>query len=187
MGITALLIFYSPFTKHSGSHINPAVTLCFLRIKKIKVYDALFYIIFQVFGGTSAVYLMSWTLKDRLTAPPINYVATVPFKGILAAFITEFVIAFVMITMVLFTSSHYKWKKYTKVLSGLFVCVFVILAAPMSGFGMNPARSLASAIPSNTWTAFWIYAIVPIISMQLATELFLRIEKEGFCVEIKGY
>jgi aquaporin Z len=79
--------------------------------------------------------------------------------------------------MVLFTSSYQRLKKYTRIFSGCFVCLYVIVAGPVSGFGMNPARSLASAIPSGTWTAFWIYAFVPVLSMLLATELFLLVQR----------
>jgi aquaporin Z len=177
MGGTALFIFYSPFTSPSGSQINPAVTLCFLRLKKIGEWDALFYVIFQILGGTIAVYTMAFLIGTNLISAPVNYAATVPSQGITKAFITEFIIAFIMMSMVLFTSSHQRLKKYTRIFSGCFVCLYVITAGPISGFGMNPARSLASAIPSDTWTAFWIYAFVPIASMLLATELFLKFQK----------
>lgn len=176
MGSTALFIFYSPFTRPSGSHINPAVTLSFLRLGKISRWDAFFYILFQMLGGTLAVYLMAALLKDPLTAYPVNYAATVPFKGVRNAFITEFVIAFIMMSMVLYTSAHTVLKKYTRLFSGCFVCLYVIIAGPISGFGMNPARSFASALPAHTWTAFWIYAIVPVVSMLAATELWIYIQ-----------
>src|SRR5881396_1328462 len=39
MGTTALFIFYSPLTAPSGSQINPAVTLIFLRLDKMCRYD----------------------------------------------------------------------------------------------------------------------------------------------------
>jgi aquaporin Z len=177
MGSTALFIFYSPFTSPSGSQINPAVTLCFLRLKKISKWDAFFYIVFQIFGGTIAVYVMAFFIGDNLTSVPVNYVVTMPMQGLMKAFIAEFIIGFVMMAMVLFTSSNERLKKYTRIFSGCFVCLYVIIAAPISGFGMNPARSLASAIVSNTWTAFWIYALVPVTSMLLATELFLQFKK----------
>lgn len=178
MGATALFIFYSSFTSPSGSHINPAVTICFLRLKKINKADTFFYILFQITGGLLAVYLMAALIKKPLTSLPVNYVATVPLKGPAAAFATEFIIGFMMMSMVLFTSSSKKWGKYTRVFSGCLVCLYVIVAGPISGFGMNPARSLASAIPSKTWTSFWIYALVPFISMLLATEFFRYIGKK---------
>jgi len=174
MGSTALFIFYSPFTSPSGSQINPAVTLTFLRLGKMNMCDAVFYILFQILGGTVAVYGMAALIGSSLTLRPVNYAATIPLKGTFTALITEFVIAFIMMTMVLFTSSHQHLKKYTRLFSGCFVCLYVIVAGPVSGFGMNPARSLASAIPSHTWTAFWIYAFVPVVSMLLAAEVFLR-------------
>jgi aquaporin Z len=55
----------------------------------------------------------------------------------------------------------------------------VILAGPVSGFGMNPARTFASALPSHTWTAIWIYMVVPVISMLCAAELFLSYRKRA--------
>jgi aquaporin Z len=39
---------------------------------------------------------------------------------------------------------------------------------------MNPARSLASAVPAGTWDAFWIYLIAPPLGMLLAAELYAR-------------
>lgn len=104
MGVTALFIFYSPFTAPSGSHINPAVTITFLRLGKMDKWDAFFYILFQFIGGTLAVYLLGALLGNALTSSPVNYAVTIPGKnGVASAAITEFIIAVIMITMVLFT------------------------------------------------------------------------------------
>lgn len=80
MGLTALFIFYSPFTAPSGSQINPAVTLTFLRFDKMCRYDALFFIIFQIIGGTVAVYAMQFLMGTILTNSPVNSVITIPGK-----------------------------------------------------------------------------------------------------------
>jgi len=174
MGATALFIFYSKFTSPSGSHINPAVTVTFLRINKMCPWDSMFFIIFQVSGGIAAVFMMQWLLGKYLTEPPVNSVVTVPgTTGIAAAILAEFVIAFITMSMVLFTSHHKTLKKYTRLFSGCLVCTWVIVAGPISGFGMNPARSLASALPANIWTAFWIYLLVPFAGMLMAAECFL--------------
>jgi aquaporin Z len=178
MGSTALFIFYSPFTSPSGSHINPAVTISFLRLGKMCQWDACFYIIFQFIGGTLAVYVMAALMGDLLTAQPVHYVTTVPGEyGELPAAVIELIMAFIMMTMVLFTSSHEKLKKYTRIIAGLFVCLYVIFAGPVSGFGMNPARTFASALPANTWTAFWIYMVIPFAGMLGAAELYLFVQK----------
>jgi aquaporin Z len=179
MGLTALYIFYSPFTSLSGSHINPAVTLAFFRVGKIGRWDALFYIIFQLIGGTGTVYLMAALMGENLTAAPLHDVVTIPGKyGQTAAAVTELAIAFIMMSMVLFTSDHAVLNKYSRIFAGILVCMYVIIAGPISGFGMNPARSFASALPSNVWTAFWIYLCMPLMGMLGAAEVYLLVRRK---------
>ena len=179
MGGTALFIFYSPVTAPSGSQINPAVTITFLRLDKMCKYDAIFFAFFQVIGGTVAVYLMQMLMGSILIDTPVNSAVTVPGKtGVWSALITEFIIAFVTMTIVLFISNHDKLKKYTRIFAGCLVCTWVIVAGPVSGFGMNPARSLASALPAKIWTAFWIYLFVPFAGMLLAAEFYLLAESK---------
>ncbi len=123
MGATALFIFYSPFTAPSGAHINPAVTIAFWRVGGIGACDALFYVLFQFLGGLSAVYGMAALMGGLLTDRPVNYVVTVPGKhGVLAAAVTEYLIAFIMMGMVLLTSSRQRWKQHTRGIAGCLVC-----------------------------------------------------------------
>ena len=174
MGATALFIFYSPWTSPSGSHINPAVTLTFLRLDKMCPRDALFFILFQLAGGTAAVYGMQLLMGNLLTDLPVQSVVTVPGKyGTVPALVIEFAIAFITMSVVLFTADNHKLKKYTRIFAGCLVCTWVIMAGPISGFGMNPARSFASALPANVWTAFWIYLGAPFAGMLSAAEIYL--------------
>jgi len=175
MGLTGAFIFYSPWTSPSGSHINPAVTLTYYLLGKIKKEDALFYVLFQVVGGTLAVYICAWCMQDVLTEAPVNYVVTIPHQNIILVIITEFLIAFVMMSMVLHTSHDKRLSRYTRVFSATLVMLFVIVAGPISGFGMNPARTFASALPSGIWTAFWIYLTMPFAGMLSAAFLFEKV------------
>ena len=52
---------------------------------------------------------------------------------------------------------------------------YITFEAPISGMSMNPARSFASALLADRWTAFWIYVAAPLIGMLLAAELRLRL------------
>jgi len=176
MGLTALFIFYSPLTAPSGSHINPAVTLTQLYFKNIALKDAVYYIIFQFVGGTLAVYLMAFLMQETLTDAPVNYVVTIPGRGIAEwkAALYEITMGFVMITIVLYTSNS-NFKKFTRILAAVLVCLYVIVGGPVSGFGMNPARSFASALPSGIYTSFWIYIFCPLIGMMAAAILYKKL------------
>src|SRR4029450_4479989 len=55
MGSTAIALVFSPLGKRSGAHFNPAVTLTFWRLGKVKNLDAVFYVIAQFMGGIVGV------------------------------------------------------------------------------------------------------------------------------------
>src|SRR5262245_1330375 len=94
MGLTAIGIIYSPWGARSGAHMNPAVTWTFFRLGKVKAWEALFYPIFQVFGGLAGVLLVKVALGKIFTDAPVTYVVTVPGKpGVTAAFFAEITIA----------------------------------------------------------------------------------------------
>src|SRR5262252_5258366 len=52
MGLTAAALIYSPLGRRSGAHMNPAVTLTFLRLRKIETHDAAAYVAAQFLGGS---------------------------------------------------------------------------------------------------------------------------------------
>jgi aquaporin Z len=173
MGTTAIALIYSPWGKQSGAHMNPAVTLTFYRLGKVKRYDALFYVLFQCLGGLVGIYLVALLLQTVFTQPPVNYVVTVPgVAGWMGALVGELVIAFMMMMTVLLTSNSKRLSRFTGMFAGCLVMLYVTLEAPFSGFGMNPARSLASAVPANVWTSFWLYVIVPPVGMGLASVVY---------------
>ncbi|WP_036536801.1 MIP/aquaporin family protein [Neosynechococcus sphagnicola] len=175
MGLTAIAIIYSPWGQQSGAHINPAVTLTFYRLGKIKPWDAVFYILAQFMGGLVGVWLAILILGAAFTHPPVNHIVTVPgAAGLGLALLGEAVIAFCMMMTILMVSNTPKLGRWTGVFAGCLVCLYVIFEAPLSGFGMNPARTFASALPAHIWTAFWMYLLVPPAAMLLAAEVYVR-------------
>ncbi|MGQ0543622.1 MAG: MIP/aquaporin family protein [Blastocatellia bacterium] len=175
MGATAIAIFCSPWGKRSGAHINPAVTFTFYRLGKIDGSDAIFYVAAQFLGGVLGVVFAWLILGERLAVSHVNFVATVPGGfGVAAAFAGEMVIAFFMMTMVLVTSNHGKFYKFTPFIAGLMVAFYIAVEAPISGMSMNPARTFGSAFVGDVWTAWWIYFAAPPIAMLAAAEVYVR-------------
>jgi aquaporin Z len=173
MGLTAIALIYSPWGKRSGAHMNPAVTLTFLRLGKVARWDALFYVLAQFIGGTAGVLLVLVALDQAFAQPPVQYVVTVPSKGDLVAFVAEFTISFVLMTTILRVSNSTQYMKYTGLIAGALVATYISIEAPLSGMSMNPARTFASALPANVWTGFWLYVLAPIAGMQAAASLHL--------------
>ena len=78
MGLTNAALIYSPLGARSGAHMNPAVTLTFLRLKKIAAADAAGYVVAQFVGGLAGIAVVTWALAGLPGHPAVNYVATVP-------------------------------------------------------------------------------------------------------------
>jgi aquaporin Z len=156
MGLTAAAIIYSPWGQQSGAHLNPAVTLTFLRLGKVKLPDAVFYIVAQFVGGAMGVLLVTLILGDIFANPPVLYVATLPGSGgVTIAFFAEWIISFGLMIMVLFTTNSQRLSRY-----------------------INPARTFASALPGGLWTALWVYFTAPVLGMLMASLIYQLIRSK---------
>lgn len=187
MGLTAMGITYSPWGKQSGAHINPAVSLAFYRLGKMQYWDMVFYIVFQFIGGLIGVLIVALLLKRAFIYPPVQYIVTVPgAAGVIAAFMGEFTIAAMMMGMVLYSTNHPRLAPLTPFFSACLITAFVIFESPLSGFSMNPARTVASALPARTWTAIWLYFVAPIAGMLTSAQLYLTIRGKHniFCAKL---
>jgi aquaporin Z len=67
--------------------------------------------------------------------------------------------------------------RLTGVFAGCLVALFITFEAPLSGMSMNPARTLASALPGNLWHALWIYFVGPTAGMLLAVDAYRLIRR----------
>ena len=175
MGITAILIVYSPWGKQSGAHLNPAVTLSFFRLGKVQSIDALFYIIAQFGGAFAGVLFVQTVLGEDFLRPPVNAVATLPGQeGVAVAFVAEAALSFLLMLTVLVTSNRRSLSRYTGVCAGVLVFLFITFESPFSGMSINPARSFGSAAFAGTWGSLWIYMAAPPMGMLLAAESYRR-------------
>jgi aquaporin Z len=185
MGGTAIALVFSPLGKRSGGHFNPAVTLTFWQLDKVKNWDAFFYIVAQFIGGIAGVLIVSQVARMAFAHPNVNFVATLPGpRGARIAFIAELIIAFILMTTVLVVSNTPHLSRYTGVFAGALVATFITFESPLSGMSMNPARTFGSALGGQLWTALWIYFTAPIIAMQLAAWVYLRRRGMVHCAKL---
>jgi aquaporin Z len=174
MGLTAVALIYSPPGRRSGAHMNPAVTLTFLRLGKISAVDAGAYVCAQFGGGTAGMCIATLVFRRFAADPPVNYVATMPGSaGAPGAFAGEVVISFVLMITVLAMSNARRLAPLTGAAAGILVTTFITFEAPLSGMSMNPARTAASALFAGGGS-LWIYFTAPPLGMLAAAEIFLR-------------
>lgn len=187
MGSTAVAIIFSPFGKRSGAHINPAVTLTYLRLGKIEPWDAAFYTLFQFTGGIAGVLIASLLLGNLVAHQSVNYAATVPGPtGSLPAFLAELAISFILMSVILTVSNTKKLARWTGLFAGALIVIYISVESPLSGMSMNPARTFGSAASAQLWTALWIYFTAPPIGMLLAAETYkrLKLDREVACAKL---
>ncbi|MFN7983571.1 MAG: aquaporin [Vicinamibacterales bacterium] len=176
MGLTAVAIIYSPAGQRSGAHMNPAVTMAFFRLGKIRQTDAGAYIAAHFIGAVLGLVVISQILPSGMAAsPPVHYVTTLPGpSGQALAFMAECAISFLLMACVLLVSNTPRAARYTGLCAGGLVWIYITLESPLSGMSMNPARTMGSALMAADFRGLWIYFTAPPIGMLLAAELFVR-------------
>jgi aquaporin Z len=174
MGLTAVAIIYSPLGRRSGAHMNPAVTLTFFRLGKVQTWDALFYGLSQFAGGITGTVVAFAILRSMLAHRDVAFAVTMPRSGQIAALVAEAVISFLMMTAVLSFSNRPQLARYTGLVAGTLVMLFITFESPISGMSMNPARSFASDFVAMQWGGIWIYFIAPVVGMLTAAEVYVR-------------
>ncbi|KAK8552235.1 hypothetical protein V6N13_120647 [Hibiscus sabdariffa] len=143
----------------SGAHMNPAVTLAFAAVRHFPWKQVPFYGAAQLTGAISAAFTL------RVLLQPVKHVGTTtPSGSDLQALVMEMVVTF---SMMFITSAVATDSKAIGELAGIAVgsavCITSILAGPISGGSMNPARSLGPAMASEEYRGIWIYVVGPVM------------------------
>jgi aquaporin Z len=174
MGLTAVAIVYSRWGQRSGAHLNPAVTLTFWRLGRVKAWDAAFYVAAQFGGAIIGVGLAATVLGSRLADPAVSYAATIPGAGGAAvAFGAELLMTFVLMMVVLTVTNRRGLNRFTGLFVGTLVAGYIVFEAPFSGMSLNPARTVGSAVHAQVWTALWVYVTAPVVGMLAAAQLYV--------------
>ncbi len=175
MGAYIALVIYSPWGRRSGAHINPAATIAFWRLGKIRATDAIFYIIAQFAAALLTARLMLFAIGGAFAHPDVKYGATLPgAAGVLGAFVAEFAISFLLLFALLVATNSMRWKKFDGLFGGVLIALYLTFEVPLSGMSLNPARTFGSAVTAQRFDGLWVYFVAPTVAMWLAAELYLR-------------
>jgi aquaporin Z len=174
VGSTVIAIIMTPWSKQSGGHFNPAITVTFYRLGKVAFWDMLFYVVAQFAGAVAGVGVAGYVLDGAPRNSFVRYAVTAPgIFGSTGAFLGEATISFILMVTILIASNRETLARYTPYVVGLLYAAFITFEAPLSGMSMNPARTFGSAFRDHYWQAFWIYLVAPTLGMLVAAEVFV--------------
>ena len=150
----------SPVGRLSGAHLNPAVTLAFWVLGRLRGRDFLGYIAAQLVGG------LAGAAAGRALLPPaawqsIGGTVTHPEVPAAAAFALEAgMTALLLVVILTFTSSE-RLMRLTPLAIVPVLTAIIWLGSPWTGASINPARSEGPAVAFGDLADLWLYVLAP--------------------------
>jgi MIP family channel proteins len=151
----------------SGGHINPAVTLGMIVTRRIKIAPGIVYMVAQMTGAVLATAVLYVALRDSVgnaTNFGAHGINTNAVDGDGGALLIEIILTAVLV-MVIFAATVSKRGigHMAPLMIGLTVVLIYLVAVPLTGASVNPARTFGPALVSDAFDSFWIYVIGPAI------------------------
>ena len=173
-GLTVLTIAYS-LGHISGAHLNPAVTIGLFVGGRIKRKEILPYVVSQILGGIVAAGVLyvivtgngssigTFAANGYAEHSPGNY-------SMLAAIVTEFVMTFMFLLIILGATDEKAPKGFAGIAIGLALTLIHLISIPVTNTSVNPARSISQALFVGDWALaqLWLFILVPIAGAAFA-------------------
>jgi MIP family channel proteins len=165
----------------SGGHFNPVVTLAALVIRRIKPLDGVIYMTAQLIGGVLGAWLTKGLLLDEgragnWGATEVSGLLAGNFAGMIVEGIGAFVLVLVILTAVY---SEKSFKEWAPLAIGTTLGFAVMVAGPLTGAALNPARWFGPALISGEWGGVWPYLVGPIAGSLLAAAVYRFVLEPG--------
>jgi len=161
----AVLVPIVLFVGVSGAHLNPAVTLSLAASGRISWPETPAYILGQFGGAFLGSGVVAITLGNAG-----HLGSTIPSTGLLTVFFGEALFTALLVAAVFVLADrgegHLRWRL---ALPPLAVGLSTYIIGPWTGSSLNPARSIAPAVLSGSFTDLWVYLIcVPLGALAVA-------------------
>ena len=152
----------------SGCHVNPAVTLGVLLAGRTTLVDAVYYWIAQLVGATVGAFglwvLARWGgVADQTGALGINSYG--PHINLGGTMVLEVVVTFLLVLVVLVVTARTEHAGFAGLAIGAALTVGNLVAIPLDGASINPARSIGPALfeGGSAMSQLWVFIVFPLI------------------------
>lgn len=179
-GISLLVLVYvvGPI---SGCHLNPAVTLAMALRSRISAAHAGLYVVGQTVGG-----IVGGAIVFAIATGRSDYVRSTDGLGangwgaassggynLTATLIVEVLLTALLVFTVLTVASNSELTTIAALPIGAVLVLIHLIAIPIDGTSVNPARSIASAVfaGGSSLTQLWAFIVAPLVGGALAAVL----------------
>lgn len=182
-GLTVLTIVYS-LGHISGAHLNPAVTFGLWAGGRFSGKEILPYVISQVLGGIAAaavLYVITTGNGSAIGDFAANGYGEHSPGGysLLAALVTEFVMTFMFLIVILGATDERAPKGFAGLAIGLALTLIHLISIPVTNTSVNPARSISQALFVGDWALaqLWLFILIPIVAAMVAGLVYKSLGK----------
>ena len=149
----------------SGAHFNPAVTAAFTLRGVFPLRLVGPYVVAQLAGAVLAAAAIRWLFGDALDAGVTRPRLVDP----LTAFVIEAILTTILVTVILGTADRERVVGPNAALAvGGAIALCGLIALPIEGASMNPARSTGPAVLMGDLGELWIYWAGPLVGAAIA-------------------
>ncbi len=180
-GLTVVAMAYG-IGHISGAHLNPAVSFGVWANGRMTLKEMLVYWCAQIIGAICAAAIIFAIVKCG-NIEPGNFAANDYGQDLancgpnywninaLGAFITECVLTFVFLMVILgVTDSSHANGKFGGLAIGLTLVLIHLISIPLTNTSVNPARSISQAIfaGGSALSHLWLFIVAPLVGAGLA-------------------
>lgn len=167
-------VIYSPLGQRSGGHINPAISINFWILGKMRTPDMILYAAAQCVGAIAGAGLVKLLWGGWAQSVESGVTQPAPWLLPTGAVAVELVITASLVGVILAFLSRPRLHRWTGLAAGIWVALLVFAEAPLTGASLNPARSLGPALVTGDTRDLWIYFAGPLAGAALAASLWKR-------------
>lgn len=167
----------------TGCHINPAISIAMLAAGKLSTKDTIGHIVGQILGAIAAAGLLKVIIAGQAGFTGVgewglgsngwgegyggNYSTT-------SAFIIELVMTCIFVLVIFATTSKQGNSNMAGLAIGLTLVLIHMVAIPITGTSVNPARSIGPAVfaGGKALSQLWLFIVAPIIGGLLAVGIW---------------
>ncbi len=170
-GLTVLTMAYA-IGHISGCHLNPAVTVGLVAAGRFKASGAVGYIVAQVLGGIAGAALLYFIASGKAGFDANAGFATNGYGAaspggysLAAALVTEVVMTFFFLFIILGVTSDRAPKEFAPIAIGLGLTLIHLISIPVTNTSVNPARSTGVALfgPDAAFAQLWMFWVAPLV------------------------